>query len=228
MAYAFNDDVPTHRPDALRLYLETSALIDWPRIEDRLPYLNSLSSLAQVVDPHLEFVRLVDERVHPVGHARRRRYVDALSEVRAMAAARRPLSIERLLDVQRIVLGHETAVREEPAFCRRRDGVVVSFGLLPDLRGRFAKRLAWLNEGFVHPVVAAVRLYLDITFFHPFPDGNARAARLWLDFVLTSHHFVLPSFVAITGMHKDPRDRMLPQRMAMVLMRSALESGQAR
>jgi Fic family protein len=32
---------------------------------------------------------------------------------------------------------------------------------------------------------AAARVYLDVCFFHPFDDGNARAARLALDCVLT-------------------------------------------
>ncbi|MFO0714120.1 MAG: Fic family protein [Sandaracinus sp.] len=35
------------------------------------------------------------------------------------------------------------------------------------------------------PLVRAARVYLDVCFFHPFEDGNARAARLALDHVLT-------------------------------------------
>jgi len=35
-----------------------------------------------------------------------------------------------------------------------------------------------------HPLVRAVALYLDLCFYHPFADGNARAARLVFDFVL--------------------------------------------
>jgi hypothetical protein len=47
--------------------------------------------------------------------------------------------------------------------------------------------------------VRAARVYLDICFFHPFPDGNARAARLALDHVLTREGLALrvadPAFV---------------------------------
>ena len=37
----------------------------------------------------------------------------------------------------------------------------------------------------------AARVYLDVCFFHPFADGNARAARLALEHVLTSEGFAL-------------------------------------
>lgn len=39
--------------------------------------------------------------------------------------------------------------------------------------------------GHESPALRAARVYLDVCFFHPFSDGNARAARLALDFVLT-------------------------------------------
>jgi len=48
-------------------------------------------------------------------------------------------------------------------------------------------------------VVRAARVFLDVCFFHPFDDGNARAARLALDHVLTSAglalHAAAPAFV---------------------------------
>ncbi|MFD1046005.1 AMP-binding protein, partial [Kibdelosporangium lantanae] len=49
----------------------------------------------------------------------------------------------------------------------------------------------WLDECLTQttdtlPLAArAARAYLDVAFFHPFPDGNGRAAMLVLDFVLT-------------------------------------------
>ena len=45
----------------------------------------------------------------------------------------------------------------------------------------------------------AARVYLDVCYFHPFVDGNARAARLALDHVITraglAQHAVEPLFV---------------------------------
>lgn len=49
----------------------------------------------------------------------------------------------------------------------------------------------------------AARVYLDVCFFHPFDDGNARAARLALDHVLTTAGWALslaePVFVIARG-----------------------------
>ena len=46
-------------------------------------------------------------------------------------------------------------------------------------------------------------MYLDVCFFHPFADGNARAARLALDHVLTS---------AGLGLHTAEPVFLLPRR----------------
>ncbi|MBT3224430.1 MAG: hypothetical protein HN348_35630, partial [Proteobacteria bacterium] len=58
----------------------------------------------------------------------------------------------------------------------------------------------------------AARIYLDICFFHPFVDGNARAARLALDHVLWREgrllHAVDPLFV-VSRAAKDRRGAML-------------------
>ena len=48
----------------------------------------------------------------------------------------------------------------------------------------FANALADANSD-EPPIIRAARLYLDVCFFHPFNDGNGRAACLALDFVLT-------------------------------------------
>ena len=54
----------------------------------------------------------------------------------------------------------------------------------------------------------AARAYLDVCFFHPVDDGNARAARLALDHILTSAgcalHAAEPVFVVSRGAD-DPR-----------------------
>lgn len=63
---------------------------------------------------------------------------------------------------------------------------------------RFEAAIAQAN-GTDSIAVRAVRAYLDVCFFHPFADGNARAARLALDHVLTRAglglHAVDPLFV---------------------------------
>jgi hypothetical protein len=49
----------------------------------------------------------------------------------------------------------------------------------------FERCLAEANGPSALALDASARVYLDVCFFHPFEDGNARAARLALDYVLT-------------------------------------------
>ena len=59
--------------------------------------------------------------------------------------------------------------------------------------------LAEAGDRAVPPQLRAARVYLDLCFFHPFDDGNARAARLALDHVLTGAglalHVAEPLFI---------------------------------
>ena len=58
---------------------------------------------------------------------------------------------------------------------------------------------AYWRPGGGTVAVRAARVYLDVCYFHPFVDGNARAARLALDHVITraglALHAVEPLFV---------------------------------
>jgi Fic/DOC family len=51
----------------------------------------------------------------------------------------------------------------------------------PVRQARTATGIFWLRWSDVDPA----RVPFDVCFYHPFPDGNARAARLALDHVLT-------------------------------------------
>lgn len=98
----------------------------------------------------------------------------------AVAAGRRPTWSE-LCAVQRVILGageasdpdHAPLVRSGPAGCRER-----RYGWWPGLPRRLAAKLQHDAAEPLHPVLHAVRLYLDLIHLHPFVDGNARAARL--------------------------------------------------
>src|SRR5262249_24963643 len=59
------------------------------------------------------------------------------------------------------------------------------YGLSDHALRDFERCLAEANEAGAFVLHAAALVYLDVCFFHPFEDGNARAARLALDYVLT-------------------------------------------
>ncbi|MFD0566515.1 Fic family protein [Kitasatospora saccharophila] len=60
------------------------------------------------------------------------------------------------------------------------------YGYAPSLREDFAGCLRESADPAPGPAARAARAYLDVAFFHPFPDGNGRCAMLALCHVLES------------------------------------------
>ncbi|WP_435132432.1 Fic family protein [Actinacidiphila sp. bgisy144] len=102
----------------------------------------------------------------------------------AFADARQgvPLSFALLAGWQRTVLGRQSVgFRPAPAFAK---GGQERYGLAPGTRTRFERCLSESTHADLPLPARAARAYLDVLFFHPFEDGNARAAMLALAFLL--------------------------------------------
>ena len=129
--------------------------------------------------------------------ARADRMRAALDACRASARRGDRLTFDRLASWQRLVLGaDEAAFRTDDAHAKAGRE---RYALSGDTRERFAACLAESEPGGETVAVRAARVYLDVCFFHPFADGNARAARLALDHVITraglALHAAEPLFV---------------------------------
>jgi hypothetical protein len=113
----------------------------------------------------------------------------ALDQVRRAAAAGGPLTFALLAEWQRTVLDvDEAAFRTGTA---RAKGGRESYPWWPGLPARFGDCLAEATGTDVPLPARAARVYLDVGFFHPFDDGNARAAMLALYYVLAREDVVL-------------------------------------
>ncbi|MFE1557596.1 Fic family protein [Streptomyces sp. NPDC058734] len=66
------------------------------------------------------------------------------------------------------------------------------YALTPRTRADFDSCLRETTDPDIPPAARAARAYLDVAFFHPFTDGNARAALLALVHVLAREGIVLP------------------------------------
>ncbi|GAA2115000.1 hypothetical protein GCM10009759_59720 [Kitasatospora saccharophila] len=118
------------------------------------------------------------------GAGRARRMLAAGELMRADVAGGRPLTPELLLGWQRVVLGDEAVdFRRTDAFAK---GGRERYGYAPSLREDFAGCLRESADPAPGPAARAARAYLDVAFFHPFPDGNGRCAMLALCHVLES------------------------------------------
>ncbi|WP_446214044.1 Fic family protein [Micromonospora sp. IBSANI012] len=110
------------------------------------------------------------------------RLLTALDRVRVAADWGGPLTYELLADWQRQVLASpEVGFRTGPAYAK---GGRERYGLAPDTPDRFRRCLGQATEPGVPLAGRAARAYLDVAFFHPFADGNGRAAMLALYFLL--------------------------------------------
>ncbi|WP_246150730.1 Fic family protein [Streptomyces qinzhouensis] len=166
--------------DSLSVWLRVRREADW----QRAPAL-------QPIPPDRDGFRCWCE-----GPVRRRdpiraeRLLAAHALAREDAARRTQLDFTLLAGWQREVL----AVPEAPF--RRSDAYAKAgrerYGLTPHTRADFDSRLHEATDPTIPLAARAARAYLDVAFFHPFTDGNARAALLTLVHVLAREEIVLP------------------------------------
>ncbi|MFT3700474.1 MAG: Fic family protein [Kofleriaceae bacterium] len=149
-------------------------------------------------DEHLRFIEHQDRARDPL---RADRMAAAL--LLARDAAAQPLSFDLLSEWQRVVLGERAPVpfRTTTAYAKRGRE---EYGFASDVPEAFDAALAEANDPALHATVRAARVYLDVCFFHPFPDGNARAARLALDHTLTAGGLRLTNAAAVFQIVRSP------------------------
>ncbi|WP_229899333.1 Fic family protein [Streptomyces capoamus] len=121
---------------------------------------------------------------------RAERLLAAYALARQDAARRVPLDFALLAGWQREVLAAaEVPFRVSDAYAKAGRE---RYGLTPRTQADFRSCLRETNDPDIPLAARAARAYLDVAFFHPFADGNARAALLTLVHVLAREHIVLP------------------------------------
>ena len=110
------------------------------------------------------------------------RLLAAMALSRAAAAQGELLTPVMLDGWQRLLLGvADVRLRQGDAFAK---GGRERYGLTPHTWQDFASCLHQSTDPSVPLCARAARAYLDVAFFHPCPDGNARLALLVLAHVL--------------------------------------------
>jgi hypothetical protein len=183
------------RPDALATWLSTRSTAFLHFSIDEPPRVRVRR------DGHLHFV---EQRDRPRDPVRADRMLAALAACRASARRDEPLTFAALAAWQSLVLGGDVPrFRTTDAFANAGHA---RYGIAPDTFDRFAACLAESEPGREPPALRAARVYRDICFFHPFPDGNARAARLALDHVITRAGLALHAAEPLFVIARDARD----------------------
>lgn len=142
---------------------------------------------------------------------------------RALVAARGTtvLDFEELSAWQALVLGRPESFRTGPAFAK---GGRERYGLSSDTFARFRSCLEEANDRSIPLPSRAARVYLDVCFVHPFPDGNGRAAFLSLAHLLHREQVEVDQIAPATNVarHADDRSGAIDLvRLLQVLIRGS-------
>ncbi|WP_239091488.1 Fic family protein [Streptomyces sp. SID14478] len=117
------------------------------------------------------------------------RVLTALDVAFADAEQGRPLTLALMAKWQQSVLDRGLVrFRTLPAFAK---GGRERYGLAPTTQAQFERCLSESSQPDLNLPSRTARTYLDVLFFHPFEDGNARAAMLALAFVLAREGVLL-------------------------------------
>jgi hypothetical protein len=209
---------------------DTDHLRVWLTLRDTVPWRTARP--AHVPDGR-RVVPSRDGAVHDIGiHDRARApqraagLLTALALVREDARADVPLTFDRLHSWQCHVLGVSRApFRHHPAYAK---GGRERYGDGPHLRDRFQACLAQSDAPDLPLAALAARLYLDVCFFHPFEDGNARSAFLALTFVLARAGIVLDQVAPIRRIQRradDPEDALALANLVAILISTTCRRG---
>ncbi|MEV0462956.1 Fic family protein [Nocardia tengchongensis] len=136
----------------------------------------------------------------------------------ALAAARSDpaLTFDRLAEWHRIAMGadHIQGFRTVPAFAK---GGRERYGVDADTSPEFEKCLLEAADPTVPLAARAARIYLDVCFFHPFSDGNARAAMLAIYHVLARAGVILDQAGPVLAVSRRAADDATPSELVRLV-----------
>ncbi|MFD0377315.1 Fic family protein [Streptomyces sp. NPDC127112] len=193
--------------DHVQHWLAVRASVAWGEIPDS----GADGPVVPLRDGAAEDIRAFDGAIDP---ARAEGLLSALEMLRSDAARGARLDHALLSRWQQHVLGtpQPPPFRASPAFAK---GGRERYGIGPDTAARFDTCLAESASGTGRPLgltARAARAYLDVCFFHPFDDGNARSAFLALVFVLAREGVALDGvglLRRVTFEAGDPQDPLI-------------------
>lgn len=191
---------------------DTDALAVWERQRKKVHGYEfaSWQKGPAIADAHREYIQRVDRSRCEL---RADGLLAALDDARAWALTSAPLTFADISAWQEhILVEYRPAFRTAPA---RRGHHTYGFDRsVPD---RFNRCLEGALEPSEHWAARAARLYLDVCFFHPFEDGNARAARVVLDAVLMREGLPLLSITPLVLLRRSAMDPNGVARLAALL-----------
>ncbi|WP_198170514.1 Fic family protein [Actinoplanes awajinensis] len=158
-------------PDQLTTWQQVREQVPWHDVVPHLP-----TPIPAVRDGFTAHATIGEDR------QRQTLLLTAYADVRSAAATGVALTPARTAQWNAALRGLPAVTfRRGPAFAKNgRD----RYGLHADTQQRYASCLAESTDPAIPATARAARAYLDVAFFHPYDDGNARLAGLVLHAVL--------------------------------------------
>jgi hypothetical protein len=179
--------------DALNEWLSVRASVNWSE------FICVQGNVIGSRDGHRHYIETV---VRPRDPIKADRLNLALDQVRIDAHHREELNFERLCAWQRILFeDSEISFRLTRAFAKSGREV---YELDESTWAQFENCLGDANMNSTSVLARVTRAYLDVLFFHPFADGNGRAATLVLDFLLSKENIVLSEVRPLFMVSRSP------------------------
>ncbi|MGC0406486.1 prophage maintenance system killer protein [Streptomyces sp. SAI-126] len=165
--------------------MTTDALAAWLRVRSQIDWTSAAARTPGPVEPVVDgLAAWCSEGGRASDLPRGHRLLAALARSRQDASHGHPLTCTLLTSWQQLVLGMpEVQFRQGDAFAK---GGRERYALTSHTERDFEQCLRDSSDQRVPLASRAARAYLDVIFFHPFPDGNARLAMLTLAYVLES------------------------------------------
>ncbi|MFF8596977.1 cell filamentation protein Fic [Streptomyces sp. NPDC015220] len=193
-------------PDHLERWLAVRETVPWHKARNS----SGEGPVTPVRDGATQEIRTFDAVLDP---ARGQGLLTALQLMRADATRGARLDFGLLQSWQRHVLATPgpPPFRSLPAFAK---GGLERYGIGPDTRARLDVCLAHSTQDAARRLpltVRAARAFLDVCFFHPFDDGNARSALLTCLFVLAREGVALDNvrlLRRVSFQADEPRDAL--------------------
>ncbi len=135
-------------------------------------------------DGHMNFIAVVDS-ARDVVRAERMRA--ALRLTRNRAGAGDTIDLDLLRALHAVAVPDAARVRSTDAFAKAGRE---RYGFFPELAQVCSDALGEADDVTQPVLFRAARAYLDVCCFHPFIDGNARAARLLFEFIIAREHLM--------------------------------------
>ncbi len=184
------DEISSRRRNLEKLRPLTLAQLEvlWPhwRAEDAL-FVYATNAIEGSTLTHGETIVVLETGV-TIGGKPLQDHLDAVHGAEAyalmldFAQKRVDLTLERVLQLHRAVVGQESPiageVRQERVSIRGSQHVPPNYMRVPALLDEMMERYHEDQAAGVHPVDIASRLHFDLLTIHPFKDGNGRTARL--------------------------------------------------